>query len=61
MVNEKNNYVTIIGLFHITDYNDTGGLPLGFLSGFPRFPLGFQQLGHSYYNDCFKSEVLKWY
>ena len=25
MVNEKNNYVTIIGLFHITDYNDTGG------------------------------------
>ena len=24
MVNEKNNYVTIVGLFHITDYNDTG-------------------------------------
>ena len=25
MVNEKNNYVTIIGLLHITDFNDTGG------------------------------------
>ena len=25
MVNEKNNYVTIIGLFHITDYTATGG------------------------------------
>ena len=24
MVNEKNNYVTIIGLFHITDCNNTG-------------------------------------
>ena len=25
MVNEKNNHVTIIGLFHITDCNNTGG------------------------------------
>ena len=26
MVNEKNNYVTIIGLLHITDCNNTGDL-----------------------------------
>ena len=25
MVNEENNYVTIIDLFHITDCNNTGG------------------------------------
>ena len=32
-------YSDVNGLFHKTDCISTGGLQLGFLSGFPRFPL----------------------